>query len=235
MGNRFHESSSSTTALLPVLTATAMKIRFKERCNVIGTRHRNWQIRVHRVISWLKRSDEFTGDQLEAKFLFLWIALNSLYSRWDNQKNMPGLDSVARDDFLRRSCEFDKPLLLQVLHKNRGLVKKLLENAYLAADFWRQPEHPKAKGWATADANYLDKNLKAGDACWVLTRAMQRLFIFRGQLVHGASSGGSRLNRGSMKYCLMALEILVPLLLHIVIEHGCGDDWPELCYPPLSS
>jgi hypothetical protein len=62
---------------------------------------------------------------------------------------------------------------------------------------------------------------------------MHRLFIFRGQLVHGASSGGSRLNRPSLKYCLWALEKFVPLIIHVVIEHGRHDDWPDLCYPPL--
>ena len=29
-------------------------------------------------------------------------------------------------------------------------------------------------------------------------------------------------------YCLTFLGVLVPIIQHIVIEHGCSDDWPEL-------
>ena len=48
------------------------------------------------------------------------------------------------------------------------------------------------------------------------------------------STGGSRLNRAQVKYCLQTLVVLVPVIQLIVIEKGCGDDWPELCYPPVS-
>ena len=235
MGNGSITRMATATPALPDLTpAAAMKIRFKEKCTSIGTRHRNWQVRVHRALSWLKRADQFTDEQPEAHFLFLWIALNSLYSGWDPGTNAPGFDTQARDEFLRRVCEWDKPLLAQMLKDSRGLVKKLLENPYLAASFWKQPDHPQAKAWATVAASDLDRHLKNGEISIVLIQAMHRLFIFRGQLVHGASSGGSRLNRGSMKYCLWALQKFVPLLIHVVIEHGCHDDWPDLCYPPLS-
>lgn len=222
-----------TTTQLPELTADAMKVLFKQRCVGLGNEHRNWQIRVHRSLSWLKRAGSFTDEQSEAKFLFLWIALNSLYGRWEPETNAPGLDSQAREAFIRRVCQWNAPLMIQVLQTSRGLVKKILENPYLAAGFWRNPDHPDSKRRATADANYLDKNLRAGDAQLVLNQLLYRLFVFRGQLVHGASSGGSRLNRGAMKYCLMMIELQVPLIIHLTIEHGCAGDWPELCYPPM--
>ncbi len=224
---------NETAQPLPVLTADGMKVRFKQRCAETGDRHQNWQIRVHRALSWLKRAGEFADAQDEARFLFTWIALNSLYSRWDNQRNMPHIDTHARNDFLRRVCDWAPDLFLSAVRQHRGAVKKLLENPYLAADFWRNPDDPKARGRATQDANYLDKHLKDHDACRVLSQAMDRLFVFRGQLVHGASSGGSRLNRTTLRHGLLALEAFVPLIVHLTIEHGCGDDWPELCYPPL--
>ena len=94
-----------------------------------------------------------------------------------------------------------------LLQKHRGQVKKLLENPYLAGSFWKDPDHPKAKGWATQDANYLDRNMKAGEVGKVLQQALDRLFVFRGQLVHGASTGGSKLNRTTLKHCLTTLEL----------------------------
>jgi hypothetical protein len=217
---------------LPALDADSLKARFKKRCDETNNVHQNWQIRVHRSLSWMKRAAQFDDERPEAKFLFLWIALNSLYSRWNNEKNAPDYDSAAREDFLAMICGMDLALIAEKLHRHRGLLKKILSNPYLSDVFWRAPEHPKAKGWATADANYIDRHFKDRDYCKVLTQAMQRLFVLRGQIVHGASTGGSRLNRSSLRYCLELLAIFVPLILHIIIDKGCGDDWPDLCYPP---
>ena len=219
----------------PVLTADAdtLKARFKKRCAETNNVYQNWQIRVHRAISWLKRSAEFTTEQPEARFLYLWIAFNSLYSRWSAGKNAPDVDSHARNDFIRRICEMDIQTVGAVLHRHRGLVNKLLSNAFLSDTFWREPDHPKAKGWATEDANYLDKNLKNHDYCRVLGQTVNRLYVLRGQIVHGASTGGSKLNRSSLKYAFELLALMVPPMIEIVIEHGCNDEWPELCYPPV--
>ena len=92
--------------------------------------------------------------------------------------------------------------------------------------------NPKAKGRATQDVNHLDQHLKQHDYAEVLNQTMERLFVLRGQIVHGASTRGSRHNRSALKTAAQLLEQFVPVFLHIVIERGCGDDWPELCYPP---
>lgn len=90
-----------------------------------------------------------------------------------------------------------------------------------------------AKGWATEDADHNDQHYEEHGYCRVLMQATNRLFVLRGQIVHGASSGRSGLNRSSVHYSLETLKMLMPVVQHIVIEYGCHDDWPELCYPPL--
>ena len=221
------------TEQLPLpLDPDSLKARFKARSLETNNVYQNWQIRIHRSLSWLKRAMQFADTQPEAKFLFLWIALNSLYSRWNTEKNMPDYDSAARDAFFEKVFRMDKSLIADRLHKHRGLSKKILSDPYLSDVFWREPDNPKAKGWAAADSNYIDLNFKAHDYAKVIKQVMQRLFVLRGQIVHGASTGGSKLNRGSLKYCLQLLEIFVPVIQHIVIECGRSDDWPELCYPP---
>ena len=57
-----------------------------------------------------------------------------------------GLDTPARDEFLRRVCEWDKPLLAQMLKDSRGLAKKLLENAFLAASLSPGASKPATHG-----------------------------------------------------------------------------------------
>jgi hypothetical protein len=214
------------------LTADALKTRFKKRCADTNNVHQNWQVRVHRSLSWLKRANQFDSQQPEAKFLFLWISFNSLYSRWSSEKNAPDIDSQARRQFLATACAMDKDAILAMLRKSRGLVNKVLSDPFLAEVFWRDPTHPKAKGWATEDANFIDRNLKSGDAERVLGQVVDRMFVLRGQIVHGASTGGSKLNRRGLNYCLLMLEMLVPMIQRTVIDHGCNDDWPALCYPP---
>jgi len=44
--------------------------------------------------------------------------------------------------------------------------------------------------------------------------------------------GASRYNRTAVQAAAQLLEPLVPVILHIAIERGGGDDRPELCYTP---
>lgn len=216
------------------LSYDTLRPRFKQRQAETQNVFQNWQIRVHRSLSWLKRSSEIPDGLPEAKFLLLWIAFNCLYSRWDAERNAPGQDAAARQAFLARVCEMDPRLTEAMLRRYRPLIKKLLEDPFLSSTFWRDPFNPKAKGWGAADANYIEHKLKGGEHGKLLGQAVDRLYVLRGQLVHGAATGGGRLNRKPLSYSLQLLAEVVPLVLHVVIEHGCNDDWPELCYPPIS-
>lgn len=211
-----------------------LKAAFKARCKELGIAHQNWRIRVHRAVSWLGQAAAFGDEHAEARFIYLWIALNSLYSRWDRERNAPEPDSQARKRFVDRLLEMDRRGRIgELLRQHRGLVKKLLGNAYLSPVFWRNPEDPKARGRATEDQNYIERNLRNNEYRKLLDQVLERLYVFRGQLVHGASTSGSRLNRTTLKYCLTMLDRFAPAIVEIVAESGCNDDWPELCYPPV--
>jgi hypothetical protein len=223
----------SVPAIEPVdLSPASLRTRFRQQCAATRDVYQNWQIRVHRCLSWLDRAVEFPEAELEARFLFLWIALNSLYSRWDAGKNAPDGDSAARSAFLDRICRMDAGRVAVVLHGNHGLLKRVLGDPYLSQIFWRNPDDPKSKGRATEDVHRLDCHLKRREYATVLKQALDRVFVLRGQIVHGASTRGSRLNRAGLKYGTQLLGHVVPAIVHIVIERCCGDDWSELCYPP---
>jgi hypothetical protein len=217
-------------AALPQHTWETLRARFKQLQLETNNVYQNWQIRVHRALSWHKRS----LAQPETRFILLWISLNCLYSRWDAGRNAPAPDSAARQAFLGRLCRWDPALVERMLRRYRPLLKKLLEDPFLSNTFWRDPDNPKARGWGAADANYLERNLKGGEHCKLLGQVVDRLYVLRGQLVHGASTGGGRLNRKPLSYCLQLLTEVLPLVIHVVLEHGCHDDWPDLCYPPIA-
>lgn len=218
---------------LDTLDHGTLRARFKARCTAGDESVSNWRIRVHRSLSWYKDACECPAALSEAKFLFLWISFNSLYSQWDNQTNIPGKDAPARKAFVRRICDpAGLAVFAPLLQQHRGLVKKILENPYLSEVFWRSPADPRAKGWGTEDGNYLASNLKNGDICRILEQLLSRLYVLRGQMVHGAATSGSRLNAKTRDYCLLMLERLVPPIILLVIDHHREDQWPDLCYAP---
>ena len=66
-----------------------------------------------------------------------------------------------------------------------------------------------------------------------LALALDRVCVLRGQIVHGAATRGSSLNRAVLRQCSQVLEGLLPPILYLAIEHGAHDDWPLLCSPKL--
>lgn len=211
-----------------------LRSRFKEIQQDTGGVFQNWQIRVHRSLSWFKRALELPdGDQDDVKFMLLWVSLNALYSRWDAERNAPAHDGFARQQFIVRVCELGPIAVRDVLQRQRPYLKKLLANCYLSNTFWRNPDSPDAKARAVEDASYYDRNMKAKDYGRLLGQVMDRLYVMRGQLMHGAATGGGSLNRETLKYCLQIMQTFVPLIIGVVIDGGANDDWPELCYPPL--
>lgn len=210
-----------------------LKRIFKQRCADTGSVFRNWQIRVHRSLSWSIRARSFGDDQPEAALLFHWIAFNSLYGRWDNIHARPAYDSSERNRFLRRAEGAEPRAFEEFLHRHKPVLKKLLGTPFLSNTFWRNPDAPKAREQATADLFRLDGLLRNGPRARLLEIAFERVYVLRGQLVHGASSSGSRLNRTTLTHCLEWMRSVVPLLQHVTIHRLADDDWPELCYPPV--
>jgi hypothetical protein len=46
---------------------------------------------------------------------------------------------------------------------------------------------------------------------------------------------GGKLNRTSLKRCVVMMERLLPALLGVWIDHGAGEDWGPMCYPPMGT
>jgi hypothetical protein len=67
-----------------------------------------------------------------------------------------------------------------------------------------------------------------------LEAVLERVQFVRDQLVHGASTYNSRLNRVAVRRASSLLEHLVACFLQILMEHGYTDDWGDLCYSPLA-
>jgi hypothetical protein len=211
----------------------ARKRRFKVRCGETNQLFQNWQIRVHRSLSWSLRAEKLAEAHPEAELLFHWIAFNSLYGSWDAERNAPEVDSKSRNEFLRVFISAGGEPCGVFLGQRKAVLKKLLGSPFLSGVFWRDPNAPRAESLATAELYKIDGMLNNRQYARLFELAFERVFVFRGQLVHGASSGGSSLNRSTLSASLEWMRDAVPLVQHLAIEHGAHNDWPELCYPPI--
>jgi hypothetical protein len=54
------------------------------------------------------------------------------------------------------------------------------------------------------------------------------------QIVHGAATHGSQLNRVALGRCITLMDHLLCTILQIWIENGADEDWGLMCYPPRS-
>lgn len=209
-----------------------LRVRFKAQCQATDQRHQNWQIRVHRALSWLARAGETDADsQLDGRLLFAWIAFNALYGTWDAIEGYPARDGQAWREFLRRVLGWDQGGKLAArLVALREPILGLLANKFLDPAFWRDPGRGGnyRRRYHQAQSLYFEQR-------WldVLTFGFERIYVLRGQLVHGAATRGSRLNRGALEQARLVLEGLLEPILVVAVDEGAHDDWPPLCYPPI--
>jgi hypothetical protein len=112
-------------------------------------------------------------------------------------------------------------------------VREERRNAYLNNFFWRDPSGDKAGregrgGRRRGESLYAEKNWPV-----ILEQMVDRVYLLRCQLLHGAATYGSRLNRMALRNCTTMADKLVPAVMQVWIDHGADEDWGLLCYPPI--
>lgn len=209
-----------------------LRRRFKEICEATDKRFQNYQIRVHRALSWWERAGELDAEELpEARLIFNWIAFNSLYGSWDGEGGAPVGDRASWGAFLSRILRWGRQgLLASRLQELRDPVLKLFENRFLDQQFWRLRDAygNSRRPYFLGQSLYFERRWAK-----LLEMVFDRSYVLRSQIVHGAATRNSRLNREVLREVLRLLEGFLEVVLTIVVESGAHDDWPALCYPPI--
>ncbi len=190
-------------------------------------------IRFHRACSWLQRVERMDEDDLDMKLACQWIAFNALYGQWDERRAEPRSDRESWRAFFERIIELDRDELLPtVLRDHKKLVLAILDDAYLGGFFWKDPSTERAlrttRDRRDAATWYLEER-------WglILDNAIEHVYMLRCQLIHGAATHGSKLNRGSLRRCAIMMGHVLPAVLTVWTDHGADVDWGPMCYPPL--
>ncbi len=191
-------------------------------------------IRFHRACSWMAQVEKDPeGTDHDLGLISLWISLNSLYGQWDDQKKTPKPDRECWQAFVDTILQLDdSSYVADALSEHKRLVMTLLEDEYLSNFFWKEPSTKRAgqskKAKYDAQGWYVEKR-------WVmiLDQVLDRIYLMRCQLVHGAATYGGQLNRASLRRCVMMIQRLLPAFLMVWIDHGTDQDWGQMCYPPL--
>jgi hypothetical protein len=175
------------------------------------------------------------GQDHDLGLVSLWIAFNSLYGQWDCQKREPRPDRESWRAFIDRILKLDSDgYVVSALQEHKRLVISLLDDEYLSGFFWQEPSALRAKqsrkAAYSAQTWYVEKRWTM-----VLDQILDRIYLMRCQLVHGAATYGGKLNRTSLKRCVMMMQRLLSAFLLVWIDHGADQDWGQMCYPPMSA
>ncbi|MES9901843.1 MAG: hypothetical protein ABW168_04055 [Sedimenticola sp.] len=182
--------------------------------------HENLGLRVHWALSWLQRAEQEETDG-NARFLFLWIALNAAYAtETHNRQGFPA--RRVHLNFLNRLIGFDKDKLLEQIawQEFPSSIRLLIDNKFVFQPFWDYHNGHSSDPWEEGfqrSRSTAHRALGRLVTKKVLAVVFDRLYVLRNQLVHGGATWNSRVNRNQIRDGPAILDRLVPAVIHIMM------------------
>jgi len=189
----------------------------------------SFSIRIHRSLSWLDRAEQDSND-IDAKFIFLWISLNCAYSIHLNVYGHHG-DEELRSDFfailLKKGQNEIHEIIWGRFHQE---VRSILNNEFILTSFWEGKDNWRKK-LENEKKEVQDSLRDRDDTHYILDKIFRRLYVLRNQIFHGGATWKGKLNRQQVKDGSGLLSYLLPVILSIMMENP-NEDWGALAYPP---
>lgn len=179
-------------------------------------------LRIYRSLSWLQRAEAEPWDDLDAKFIYYWIAFNAAYGRerkFDDRE--PEKDALM--DFFRKAKLVDSRNKLHryVFALIPGITESLVANKYVFREFW---EHYNGRGhrdWKKRLDESVDNvriDIHRRDSVRVLTTVFERLYVLRNQLMHGGATWGSLVNREQVELAVNIMGYTIPVFIGLMMD-----------------
>ena len=195
-------------------------------------------LRVHRALSWLRRA-EAEHDDLDVRFILLWIGFNAAYAG-DLDRALDGAgasnERARFDDFFAALVRMDRDNRIYGVIGNRFSqeIRLLLDNRYVFAPFWKHHAGEIAGGgWEItfeAAKRAANRALAQRDTPVVLSILFDRLYVLRNQLVHGGATWNSNANRNQVRDGAALLGCLLPVFIDLMMDNP-GEEWTMPNYP----
>ncbi len=197
----------------------------------------NLSLRIHRALSWLNCAERH-DDDLDGKFIFLWISFNAAYvhemsSRWETSERK------LLQDFLRIIIDADSNNTIQniVWSEYPSSIRLLIDNRFLYQQFWDSRNgiilEEEWLGVFDNAKKAANRALGKQDTNKVLAITFERLYMLRNQLVHGGATWGGAVNRDQIRGASNLMGRIVPVLIYIILNNQ-----PELmgepCFPVVT-
>lgn len=199
--------------------------------------HTNLSLRTHRALSWLDRAEQSAGD-LDAQFIFLWIAFNAAYAT-DIDEQYRSTEKGMFESFFKKLVDLDSGdrLYHLVWAEFSSSIRVLLDNQYIFQPFWdshngKVPEDEWKQRFQLSKrkaANALGNR----DTVQVLSVVFRRIYTLRNQIIHGGSTWSSQANRGQLNDCTALLFKVIPVLIDLMMDHP-EQLWGDAFYPFLT-
>ncbi len=217
--------------------ATQLKDTFKKN-REIADYSNNFNLRIHRSISWLKKAEETIEDS-DICFISLWISFNAVYAR-EMEGNLSVSDRTEFRQFLQKICQLDddKHIYKLIWTTYSGSIKSLLNNQYIFQPFWDSYNGKTAESVWKEDFQktkvLVNKAIANTDTDTILAHIFNRLYTLRNQIIHGGATYNSYVNRSQLKDANAILLSLLPIIIEIMMKNHNDMEWGKPFYPPVS-
>lgn len=234
--------------------AQRLEARFSEfPARYDGSPYANLMLRMRRITSWLTRAEQelFESEEPDpdAAFVFYWMAFNAAYG-----EKIPGkIEWEIFNDYLGRLLFYDNKenVIYNALRNSisRDVVLSFIDNQYLYWRFWRH--HNGERGYNKWRCDFASENQKVRDALdrtvpggkvlpggpqddrrFVLEKLFSRMYMFRNQMIHGATTYKSLVARAQVEDGARIMALLVPLFIELMMNKS-DVDWGVPEYPPI--
>jgi len=191
--------------------------------------------RCFRAESWMNKLLDSNEEDLDAKFIFCWIAFNALYGQPKYLSHREGSEWSDIDKFLSCLTALDTVGQIKTTCNSdslRGSISDLTTDHYLNDGCW--------VGWYERDVDELslrEKHAypykrKGSD----LAKLFSQIYVLRKQLFHGCSANKGSKNREALKRSVRVLSDLIPIFIKFVRANANDEHLKallkDLPYPP---
>ncbi len=196
----------------------------------------DFRLKMHRALSWLKKAEQ--AEDLDTKFIALWIAFNSAYAR--ELSDLTTKDRAIFNEFLFRICNFDESKIIYdlVWKEFSNTIRLWLDNKFVFQPFWDFHNGKISESeFVKAEIREREKFLSALEnqrTTSILEVMFSRLYTLRNQILHGGATFGSSVNREQLKDGCAILSLLIPAMLDIMMKNHNGIDWGKPFYPVVN-